>query len=75
MNEMEANVLRESGIKQVTADVLHLAGLAYQWAAMCRGSMNPEIAALAPLYETIGKTWELHSLRLTEVNSLLKREG
>ena len=62
----DLNVMREAGIKQAMAEGLKIAGGAWKLAAICRASMNPEIAALAPLYETIAETWALHACRVME---------
>lgn len=70
----DLNVMRESAIKQAMATAFSTAGGAWKWAAVCRASMNPDMAALAPLYETIAETWALHAYRIMEMSPPIPKE-
>jgi len=63
--------IREVAIREAVQTSIATAKGGYTWAAICRASMNPEIVALAALYEQIGATWERHAYLMMERSPLL----
>ena len=62
--------IREVAIKEAVQTSIAAAKGGYTWAAVCRASMNPEIEALAALYEQIGVVWERHAQLIMERSPL-----
>lgn len=71
MSTEQYDALRESGVKEAVAEALQTAGKAWKMAAICRASLNPEMASLVPHYEAIAEVWERHSVRLMQANPKL----
>lgn len=64
----DEETLRDKGLLLAVGEGKSLAVNAYKYAAICRASENPEVKALAPLYDQIGATWEAQAMRIIDAS-------